>query len=173
MKTKWYRAALMLLLLLSGFGVFAQVEERGGEDSTIKIEFRLTDHASNKSQTYKLYGINYSVNNPYYMQDESKLINNGSCGISIDMAQEADEFLLKWVAGAIKNASGEITIVHIGSVKKPRKIVFTDGKTGSSSESFYTATTTNSFPQISIYVKSLTVDGITIFTMAKPADKSE
>jgi hypothetical protein len=167
MKTKWYRPALILLLLLCGFGVSAQVEERGGEESATKIEFKLIDHTSNKSQTYKLYGINYSVNNPYYMQDESKLINNGSCGISIDMAQEADEFLLKWVAGAIKNASGEITIVNIGSVKKPRKIIFTDGQIGSSSESFYTATTTNSFPQISIYVKTLTVDGIGVFTQAK------
>jgi hypothetical protein len=87
------------------------------------------------------------------MEHESKLINNGSCKISIEMAQDADEFLLKWITGTIKNASGEITIVKVDGVKKPRKIAFTDGQIGGSSERLYSTAAANGVPQISIYVK--------------------
>jgi hypothetical protein len=166
MKTKCYRQAILLLLLvLFCFNVKAQDEPQ------VQLELKLTDKTANTSHNYKLYGINYSLSNPFYLQDESKLINNGSCSLMMELAQDADSFLLKWVGGSIKNVSGEISVIPIDGIKKPRKITFTDGQIAGSSESFYTTVGANSPVQLSIYVKTLVIDGTTIFTLSKPANQ--
>lgn len=157
MKTKWYNKTLILLLLLCSFNAIAQNEAQA------EIELKLTDKATNTSHSYKLYGANYSLNNPFYSQDESKLINNGNCSISIELGQNPDEFLLKWVAGQLKNTSGVITMVTISDIKNPRKMTFTDAQPAASSESFY-ITSGNTAPQMSFYVKTLAIDGTTIFS---------
>jgi len=157
MKTKWYNKTLILLLLLCSFNAVAQNEAKA------EIELKLTDKATNTSHSYKLYGANYSLNNPFYSQDEGKLINNGNCSISIELGQNPDEFLLKWVAGLLKNTSGVITMVTISDTKNPRKMTFTDGQPAASSESFY-ITSGSTAPQMSFYVKTLTIDGTTIFS---------
>jgi len=157
MKTKWYNKILIILLLLSSFNAFAQNEAKA------EIELKLTDKTTNTSHSYKLYGANYSLNNPFYNQDESKLINNGNCSISIELGQNPDEFLLKWMAGLLKNTSGVITMVTINDIKNPRKMTFTDGELAASSESFY-VTSGSTSPQMSFYVKTLAIDGTTIFS---------
>lgn len=161
MKTRWYCPALILLLFFIRLNAFAQAEAQ------IQIEFKLTDNTNNKSHSYKLYGVNYSVNNPYYLQDESKLVTEKSCGVNMELVQDTDEFLLKWIAGTIKNASGEITIVNMNGRKKPRKLAFTGAQIGGSSENFYSAAATDTSVQISIYVKTLAVDDILIFQQVK------
>ncbi|KRT14211.1 hypothetical protein ASU31_20610 [Pedobacter ginsenosidimutans] len=157
MKTKWYNKILIILLLLCSFNAFAQNEAKA------EIELKLTDKTTNTSHSYKLYGANYSLNNPFYNQDESKLINNGNCSISIELGQIPDEFLLKWMAGLLKNTSGVITMVTINDIKNPRKMTFTDGELAASSESFY-VTSGSTSPQMSFYVKTLAIDGTTIFS---------
>lgn len=157
MKTKWYNKILIILLLLCSFNAFAQNEAKA------EIELKLTDKTTNTSHSYKLYGANYSLNNPFYNQDESKLINNGNCSISIELGQNPDEFLLKWMAGLLKNTSGVITMVTINDIKNPRKMTFTDGELAASSESFY-VTSGSTSPQMSFYVKTLAIDGTTIFS---------
>jgi hypothetical protein len=141
------------------------------DEPQVQLELKLTDKTANTSHNYKLYGINYSLSNPFYLQDESKLINNGSCSLMMELAQDADSFLLKWVGGSIKNVSGEISVIPIDGIKKPRKITFTDGQIAGSSESFYTTVGANSPIQLSIYVKTLVIDGTTIFTLPKPANQ--
>ncbi|MDQ0967708.1 hypothetical protein QFZ20_003111 [Flavobacterium sp. W4I14] len=157
MKTKWYNKTLILLLLLCSFNAVAQNEAQA------EIELKLMDKANNTSHSYKLHGANYSLNNPFYNQDEGKLINNGSCSISIELGQNPDEFLLKWMAGLLKNTSGVITMVTISNIKNPRKMTFTDGLLAASSESFY-ITSGSTAPQMSFYVKTLAIDGTTIFS---------
>jgi len=165
MKTKYYCQAILLLLVLFCFSVKAQ------EEPQVQLELKLTDKTSNTSHNYKLYGMNYSLSNPFYLQDDSELINNGSCSLMMELAQDADSFLLKWVGGSIKNVSGEVSIVPINGIKKPRKIVFTDGQIAGSAESFYTTLSANSPIQLNIYIKTLSVDGTTIFSQNKSANQ--
>jgi hypothetical protein len=162
MKAKWHYQAIFLLLLLFRFDAFAQ------EEPQVEIEFKLTDNVSKTNHSYKLSAISYSVSNPDYQQDEITLINDGSCNITLELAQEIDEFLLKWGAGIIKNVSGVITVVAVNGIKKPRNIAFTGGRISGSSESFYDSAGANTLPQISMNVKTLSVDGTTIFTAPKP-----
>lgn len=157
MKTKWYNKTLILLLSLCSFNAFAQNEAQA------EVELKLTDKATNTSHSYKLYGANYSLSNPFYAQEEGKLINNGSCSISIELGQNPDEFLFKWMSGQLKNTSGVITVVTVSDIKKPRIIAFTDGQLAGSSESFY-VTGGSTSPQMSFYVKTLAIDGTTVFS---------
>ena len=161
MKTKWYFPALILLLLSFQIDVLAQ------DEPALQIVFKLTDNTNKTSHTYKVNSVNYSISNPYYMQDESKLINNGSCSVSMEMAQDADEFLLKWIAGSVKNVSGIITTTMLNSVKKPRTLAISEMQVLGSSESFYTSAGANTFPLITISAGTLSVDGITIFSQLK------
>ncbi|MBO9673139.1 MAG: hypothetical protein J7577_06830 [Sphingobacteriaceae bacterium] len=156
MKTKWYNKILVLLLLLGSFNAMAQNEAQA------EIELKLSDQATNTIHSYKLYGAGYSLTNPFY-EREGKLINNGNCSINIEFAQDPDEFLLKWMAGKLKNTSGEITMVTLNNVKKIRKMTFTDGRLAASSESFF-VTGNGTSPQMSFYVKTLAVDGTTVFS---------
>lgn len=157
MKTKWYTKTLILLLMLCSFNAVAQNEAQA------EVELKLTDKATNTSHSYKLYGASYSLNNPFYDASEGKLISNGSCSISMELGQNPDEFLLKWMAGQIKNTSGVITMVTVGDIKKPRRISFTDGQLAASSESFY-ITGGGTSTQMSFYVKTLAIDGTTVFS---------
>lgn len=160
MKTKWYGRAITLLLLFCTFSAVAQNEAQA------EIELKLTDKSTNTSYSYKLYGASYSLNSPFYSPDEGKLVNNGSCSITMELGQEPDAFLLKWMAGGLKSTSGEITMITVENIKKPRKITFTDGQVAASSESFY-STSSGTSPQLSFYVKTLAIDGTTIFSPQK------
>ncbi|WP_316801827.1 type VI secretion system tube protein TssD [Pedobacter nototheniae] len=161
-KPQGYCCAIMLLLLFFGFNVLAQ------DETQMQIEFKLSDSLSNTSHSYKLLGINYALNTPYYSLDENELINNGNCSITMELAQDVDEFFLKWIAGTVKNASGTITMLVVNGIKKPRKITFTGGQVAGFSESFYSTVGANTSPQVSIYVKKLSVDDVSIFTTVKP-----
>ncbi|RBQ09955.1 type VI secretion system tube protein TssD [Pedobacter miscanthi] len=160
MKTKWYSRAITLLLLLCAFSAVAQ------DEAQAEIELKLTDKSTNTSHNYKLYGASYSLNSPFYSPDEGKIINNGSCSITMELGQAPDAFLLKWMAGGLKNTSGEITMATINDIKKLRKMAFTDGQVAASSESFY-STNGSTSPQLSFYVKTLAIDGTTVFSPQK------
>lgn len=163
MKTKWYSRTIILLLLFCGFNAVAQSEAQA------EVELKLTDKTTNTSHSYKLYGASYSLNNPFYEPNEGKLMSDGSCSISMELGQAPDEYLLKWLAGGLKNTSGVITMVSINDIKKLRKIAFTDAQVAASSESFYSTNGSNASPQISFYVKMLAIDGTTIFSLQKQA----
>ncbi|GGG97914.1 MULTISPECIES: type VI secretion system tube protein TssD [Pedobacter] len=156
MKTKWYNKVLIVFLLLCSFNALAQNETQA------EIELKLTDNATNMVHSYKLYGASYSLTNPFYQRD-GKLINHGNCSINIELGQDPDELLLKWMAGLLKNTSGVITMVTLNKVQEPRKMTFTDGRLAASSESFF-ITGNGTSPQMSFYVKTLTVDGTTVFS---------
>jgi len=166
MKTKQYCLAMLLILVSFCFTVKAQ-----DEPQQVQLELKLTDKTSGTSHNYKLYGVNYSLSNPFYVEDDGKMINNGSCSIMLELAQDADSFLLKWIGASVKNVSGEISVVAVDGIKKPRKITFTDGQIVGSSESFYSTVGANTPIQISVFVKTLAVDGIPIYSQPKPAGK--
>lgn len=156
-----YLLGVLFLLSIPGFAANAQSLDRGNEEQTIGITLNINDNTSKAMHSYKLIGANYSVSKSSGMQED------GSCTLILELAQEADEFLLRWIAGNIKDIKGEVTIVDVTGVKKARKITFTDLNVASASESFYSAAGAVSWPQISVYIKSLTVDGTNIFPVAR------
>lgn len=158
MKKKWFYPLIVVLLLLLRFSAFAQ------DDTQLQVSLKLTDLATNTSHTYKLAGVSYAINNN---QDAEV---PGFCYLTLEMGEDPDEFLLNWIAGKIKNAKGLITSTPTGTVKKPRNLAFTGGQISGSSESFYMASL-NTSPQININVKTLSVDGVSLFTMSKTAQQ--
>lgn len=156
MKIKYFFLIALLGLLLTRVDAVAQEEPKR------QIELTLTDPSTQKSQTYQLTTINYMLSNPYYSQLETKPISDGSCSLSFDLGQEMDPFLLKWISGDMKDAKGVINIIVIGSTKKPRVLAFTGGTVAGSSESFVSYDF-NSSTQLSIMVKTFTVDNVLIY----------
>ncbi|KIO75651.1 hypothetical protein TH53_19390 [Pedobacter lusitanus] len=156
MKISHFYPLLFLVLLCTQFTAVAQ------QESKRQINFKLTDPAIQTSHTYHLNNVTYIVSNAFPAQDESKQLREGSCSISLDLGQDMDPFLLKWIAGEMKNATGVITMVSADGSKKTRNIAFTGGRPAGSSESFY-GSEVNSAVQISFYVNTLSIDGTSIF----------
>ncbi|OWK69073.1 hypothetical protein [Pedobacter sp. AJM] len=167
---KYYGQAIVFLLLFLGSGAQAQSPE-DGQTPGVKIDLKITDQASNTTHYYKLLGSSYSVRKPFALQKEGKFANDGNCTLILELAQNADEFLLKWVAGTVKGVKGEISIVAVKAADKPRIITFTDWEVASASESFYSTNEAIWWPHLSVYVKTLSVDGVPVFTGAANAKR--
>jgi hypothetical protein len=161
MKTKNFYPLLFFFLLFSLSKASAQPEVKR------KIEFRLTDPATKTSQTYVLNGANYLLSNPLPVPTEGQQALEASCSINLDLAQEVDQFLLKWVSGEIKDAACIITMVSPDGSGKARSIAFTVSKVVGSSENFFSSDVSTS-TQISLFAKKVAVDDTVVFTVAKP-----
>lgn len=161
MKTKYFYPLLFLVLLGIQSRVSAQQEVKR------TIEFRLTDPATKTSHTYRLNGANYLLNNPLTVPTEGQQAPEASCSINLDLAQEVDQFLLKWLSGEIKDAIGVITMVSTEGTRKTRSLVFTVSKVAGSSENFISADIDTS-TQISLFAKKMAVDDTIVFTVARP-----
>jgi hypothetical protein len=161
MKTRHFYPLLFLILLLSQIKASAQQEVKR------TIEFRLTDPATKTSHTYRLNGANYLLSNPLTVPTNGQQTLEASCSINLDLAQEVDQFLLKWVSGEIKDAIGVITLVSTSGSGKARSLVFTVSKVVGSSENFISADVDTS-TQISLFAKKVAVDDTIVFTVAKP-----
>lgn len=160
MKVSYFYAVLFFVLLCTHFKVSAQREIRR------QIDFKLTDPLSKTSHAYRLNGVSYLISNPFSPQSAGNNAPEENCRISFDLAQDADPFLLKWISGEMKEATGIIILVATEGQKKSRSLVFTGGKVASSTESFINADTETA-TQINLYVKTLTVDDVLVFTFPK------
>ena len=162
-----YGYAIALFIMLPGFKALAQNPEGDNYTQKVKIDLKITDNASKATHTYKLLGSSYSVSKPFILQKEGSSTAESNCTLILELAQNADDFLLKWVAGTINDIKGEITIADVNVLNKPRIITFTNWEVASASESFYSTNEAMWWPHVSVYVKTLTVDGIKIFPGAK------
>ena len=147
---------LMLVCLAFNLNAFGQQTER-------VIKLKLTDPETKTSQTYLLNNVVYS----FTKSQETDLAKDpGTCAVSIDFKQDMDPFLLKWIAGEIKEADGSISMEATGIGKPPRIIAFKGGTSGNVAESFMASDRT-SYIQMSLYVRVLIIDGVAIYTEQK------
>lgn len=146
----------MLVCLAFTLNVFGQQTER-------MIKLRLTDPETKTSQTYLLNNVVYSCTKS---QETGLAKDPGTCAVSIDFKQDMDPFLLKWIAGEIKEADGSISMEATEIGKPPRTIAFKGGTSGNVAESFMASDRT-SYIQMSLYVRALIIDGVAIYTEQK------
>lgn len=147
---------LMLVCLAFNLNAFGQQTER-------VIKLKLTDPETKTSQTYLLNNVVYS----FTKSQETDLAKDpGTCAVSIDFKQDMDPFLLKWIAGEIKEADGSISMEATEIGKPPRIIAFKGGTSGNVAESFMASDRT-SYIQMSLYVRVLIIDGVAIYTEQK------
>jgi hypothetical protein len=133
-----------MLLLACSFKAFSQQESR-------QINLKLTDPATKISKTYLLNSMVYACGRSF------------TCSINIDFKQDMDTFLLRWVAGEIKETEGVMTIEGADLGKQPRTISFKGAIADNTSESLVSRDS-YSYIQMSLTVKALVVDGVTIYT---------
>ena len=146
----------MLVCLAFNLNAFGQQTER-------VIKLKLTDPETKTSQTYLLNNVVYS----FTKSQETDLAKDpGTCAVSIDFKQDMDPFLLKWIAGEIKEADGSISMEATEIGKPPRIIAFKGGTSGNVTESFMASDRT-SYVQMSLYVRVLIIDGVAIYTEQK------
>ena len=146
----------MLVCLAFNLNAFGQQTER-------VIKLKLTDPETKTSQTYLLNNVVYS----FTKSQETDLAKDpGTCAVSIDFKQDMDPFLLKWIAGEIKEADGSISLEATEIGKPPRIIAFKGGTSGNVAESFMASDRT-SYIQMSLYVRVLIIDGVAIYTEQK------
>ncbi|ETZ22135.1 hypothetical protein [Pedobacter sp. V48] len=147
---------LMLVCLAFNLNAFGQQAER-------VIKLKLTDPETKTSQTYLLNNVVYSFTKS---QETGLAKDPGTCAVSIDFKQDMDPFLLKWIAGEIKEADGSISMEATEIGKPTRTIAFKGGTSGNVAESFMASDRT-SYIQMSLYVRALIIDGVAIYTEQK------
>ncbi|WP_448634335.1 hypothetical protein [Pedobacter panaciterrae] len=107
---------LMLTCLAFNLHVFGQ------QQAERVIKLKLTDPETKTSQTYLLNNVVYSYTKS---QEIGGLAQDpGTCAVSIDFKQDMDPFLLKWIAGEIKEADGSISMEATEIGKPARTIAF-------------------------------------------------
>jgi len=149
---------LMLTCLAFNLHAFGQ------QQAERVIKLKLTDPETKTSQTYLLNNVVYSYTKS---QEIGGLAQDpGTCAVSIDFKQDMDPFLLKWIAGEIKEADGSISMEATEIGKPARTIAFKGGTSGNVAESFMASDRT-SYIQMSLYVRSLIIDGVAIYTEQK------
>ena len=137
-------------------GAFAQQANR-------QIILKLTDPATQISQTYQISNTNYTYAKLY---DDSQKKDQEACKVNMELKQDMDQFLLKWISGALKETEGLITIKAAGPGKRSRTIAFKGGKVATGSESFMIADS-SSYPVMSLYVRELIIDNVSVFSIPK------
>lgn len=153
MKNKMF-ILLLVLYCFNSIPTFAQQSEN-------EVKFILTDPTTNTSQAYQLRSVSYSCYNP---SKDSINRSYDTHMVSIDFKHNIDSFLLKWIAGEIKEAQGTITVENKYNGKTIRTIAFENAVAGNTSESFAAGDSYGSYvsAHMSIYTKSLMLDGVTV-----------
>lgn len=154
MKTKPIYALIFLLSLAGPLKIFAQ-------ENKSEVQLKLTDPKDKTVHIYQLNSFNYMFYRPFDIPNQ-KLSPENACTISLDLAQDVDPFLLKWVSGELKEADGVI-IISAGLERKARSVAFTNGMVANIAESFMNVDRSSS-AQLAIYIKSLVIDHIKIYT---------
>ncbi|MDN5284551.1 MAG: hypothetical protein JWR38_825 [Mucilaginibacter sp.] len=147
MKIKHFFPLILFICLAYNFKAFGQQTNR-------QINLKLTDAATKTTRTYALNSMVYACGRAF------------TCSLNIDFKQNMDAFLLKWVAGEIKETEGVMTIEDADLGKQPRTIVFKGATADNTSESLVSRDN-SSYIQMALTVKSLVVDGVTIYTEAQ------
>lgn len=152
MKIKHLLPLILLLCLACSSNTF-------GQQAGSQINLKLTDPVTKISKTYILNSMVYSFGKPAEG-------GSGTCSVSIDFKQDMDSFLLRWVAGELKETEGVITLDRSDVGKLPRTITFKGATAANTVESF-AATDSSPYVQLALSVKTLTIDNVTIYTEPK------
>ena len=165
MKTKYLYLLLFFPLFTTHLPAFAQQSEN-------EITLTVTDVTTKSSHTYPLNGMTYSSSNT--ASDSTSNNSYDTQVVVIDLKNNLDQFLLKWMAGKLKRTNSNISIKDKGTGKTIRNISFENVVRSASSESFSSGDHNNyTSAQVTIYTNKLIIDEVTTEILEPVKDKTD
>ncbi|UII28313.1 hypothetical protein LVD15_07760 [Fulvivirga maritima] len=150
---------LILLGVALIMGLSLSYAQENGPIPDIKIRMKTPEEK--EYHEYHLQAVDY-----YYVReayDSNDSIPKPEVSITIAFPTIADEYLLRWISQSITDMEGEILINNKNTGELLRKLSFGGGRVYSYNESFSDGYSFSTSPQMSISVKEIRFNDISMY----------